>query len=257
MEYYRRQPLVTTPGTGADVAATVVENVGRTLRQLLPFPSSGGPSLPAPALLPVGKDLVSQLPKIVPSLESPSAASIVSQAAAILDEEMARGVLDARGARQTSDSPGVDPASAVWRQLHDLIDNVSRLWPMHGIPTSVSQGLRRGEEYGRQEGMPQLKPPSPLRRGQRGTVSMALCNKEDRPVQLTPMATDLISSTGGRMPSSVFEFVPKVVRLEPAAEMDVVGQVVIPSDCAPGCFAGLLVVSGVDYLRAVITIQVE
>lgn len=86
---------------------------------------------------------------------------------------------------------------------------------------------------------------------------MSLCNREDRPVILTPVATDLISSTGGRLPSSVFEFVPNVVRLEPAAQMDVVGQVVIPSDCAPGCFAGLLVVTGVDYLRAVITIEVE
>ena len=256
MEYYRRQPFMTTPETGADVAATVVENVGRTLRQLLPFPSSAGPSLPAAAALPVGKDLVSQLPKLVPSLEPQSAAAIVSEAAAILDEEMARGVLAARGARQPSDSSGVDPASAVWRQLHDLIDNVSRLWPTHGIPTSASQGLIR-EDYARHEGIPQLKPPSPLRRGQRGTVSMSLCNKEDRPVLLTPVATDLISSTGGRLSSSVFEFVPKAVRLEPAAQMDVVGQVVIPSDCTPGCFAGLLVVTGVDYLRAVITIEVE
>jgi hypothetical protein len=257
VEYYRRQPLVTTPETGADVAATVVDTVGRTLRQLLPLPSSAGPAAPAPASLPLGQDLLGQLPKIVPPLGAQPAATIVSEAAAILDEEMARGVLAARGARPLSDSSGADPANAVWRQLHDLIDNVSRLWPMHGMPTAISQGPVRGREDARDEGTPQLKPASPLRRGQRGTVSMSLCNREDRPVQLTPMATDLISSTGSRIPSSVFEFVPKNVRLEPSAQVDVVGHVVIPSDCTPGRFAGLLVVSGVDYLRAVVTIEVE
>ena len=256
MEYYRRHPLVTTQETGADVAATVAETVGRTLRQLLPLPSSAGPSVAAPASLPVGQDLVSQLSKVVPPLGA-QPATIVSEAAAILDEEMARGVLGARGARQLSSSSGADPANAVWRQLHDLIDNLSRLWPMHGTPTSVWQGPLAGREDAHDEGTPQLKPASPLRRGQRGTVSMSLCNKEDRAVQLTPMATDLISSTGTRLPSSVFEFVPKVVRLEPSAQVDVVGQFVIPSDCAPGCFAGLLVVSGIDCLRAIITIEVE
>jgi hypothetical protein len=256
VEYYRRQPVVTTPETGTDATASVVENVGRTLHQLLPLPLSVGPSLGGPALLPVGKDLVSQVPKIVPATGA-RPASIVSEAAAILDEEMARGVLAAREARQTAEPSGADPATAVWRQLHDLVDNVSRLWPMHGTPTSASQApmVRRGDA--RYEELPHLRPPSPLRRGQRGALSMSLYNREDRPVQLTPMATDLISTTAARIPSTAFEFVPNVVRLDPAAQMDVVGQLVIPADCATGCYAGLLVVSGVDYLRAVITVEVE
>ena len=255
MEYARRQPLVTTPETGADAVGTAVENVGRTLRQLLPLPPSVGP-FPGVPSLPVGKDLVSQLPTIVPTAGAQPAA-IVSEAAAILDEEMAKGVLAARGARQTTGTYGADPGNAVLRQLHDIIDNVARLWPMHGTPTSASQEPMGGRDDARYEGVPHLRPPSPLRRGQRGTVSMLLSNKEDRPVQLTPMVTDLISTTGARIPSGVFEFVPNVIRLEPAAQMDVVGQLVIPADCATGCFAGLLVVSGVDYLRAIITIEVE
>ena len=97
MEYYRRQPLVTTPEAGSDLAANVVENVGRTMRQLLPLPSSAGPFLGVPASLPVGVDFVSQLPRVVPSVGAQPAA-IVSEAAAILDEEMAKGVLAARGA---------------------------------------------------------------------------------------------------------------------------------------------------------------
>jgi len=257
VEHYQRQPLVTLPETGSDVAAKVVEQVGRTLRQLVPLSSSSGPSVAMPASLPAARDLVSQLPKTVPPVGA-QPATIVSDAAAILDEEMARGVLAARGApRQTSDRYGAEPGAAVWRQLHDFIDNFSRLWPMHGSPASAAQGPLGRQDEARYEGLPQLKPLSPLRCGQRGTLSMSLCNKEDHPLQLTPMATDLISGTGGRIPSSTFEFRPKVIRLEHGAQIEVVGQFVVPSNAARGCFAGLLVVAGVDYLRAVITIEVE
>lgn len=257
MEYYQRQPIVTPPEKGSDVAARVVEQVGRTLRPLVPLSSPAGPSVAMPASLPAVRDLVSQLPKIVPPVGA-QPATLVSEAAAILDEEMARGVLAARGApRQTSDPYGAEPATALWRQLHDFIDSFSRLWPMPGSPTSAAQGPLSRQDQVRYEGLPQLKPPSPLRCGQRGAISMSLCNNEDHPLQLTPMATDLISGTGRRLPSSMFEFLPKVIRLEPAAQIEVVGQFVVPANAAQGCFAGLLVVAGVDYLRAVISIDVE
>ena len=85
---------------------------------------------------------------------------------------------------------------------------------------------------------------------------MMLCNNEDRSVRLTPISTDLVSSTGGRISSRLFEFVPGEVRLDPGEQKEVQGRITIPVESALGCYLGLWVVTGVDYLRALITIEV-
>ena len=85
---------------------------------------------------------------------------------------------------------------------------------------------------------------------------MTLRNNEDRPVRLTPISTDLISSSGGRISSQLFQFVPGEVSLDPGEQKEVQGRITVPAQSAPGCYVGLWVVTGVDYLRALITIEV-
>jgi len=85
---------------------------------------------------------------------------------------------------------------------------------------------------------------------------MTLRNTEDRPVRLTPISTDLISSTGGRISSQLFEFVPGELRLEPGEQKEMQGRITVPVESASGCYVGILVITGVDYLRALITIEV-
>ena len=75
---------------------------------------------------------------------------------------------------------------------------------------------------------------------------MTLCNKEDRAVRLTPMTTDLINSAGHRLSRYLIDFAPREAHLEPGVSTDVQGHLVIPVETAPGCYAGLLVVAGVD-----------
>ena len=85
---------------------------------------------------------------------------------------------------------------------------------------------------------------------------MTLCNSESRPVRLVPASTDLLGSRGGRIASSLLEFVPSELSLEPREQRDLAISTVVPAETAPGCYSGLLVVRGVDYLRALITIEV-
>jgi hypothetical protein len=85
---------------------------------------------------------------------------------------------------------------------------------------------------------------------------MTLRNSESRPVRLVPAATDLLGSRSGRIASSLLEFTPSELSLEPQEQRDLAIATTVPENAAPGCYSGLLVVRGLDYLRALITIEV-
>ena len=228
------------------------------LRRLLPFPSSADASSLQLPLMQMRRNLIPQstVPAEIPPAVGQQPATIVSEAASILDEEMARGVLAARGASQFPPYRDAEH-STVLRQVHDVIDNIARIWPsVQGTSAAWPGASEATANNGDHDALPSLKPASVLRPGQRGTISMMLCNKEDRSVRLTPIATDLISSTGGRISSQLFEFVPGEVRLEPGEHRELQGRIAVPLETALGCYVGLLVVTGVDYLRALITIEV-
>lgn len=252
MPYYRRQGH--SPDEAAvDVIAPIVdgiEHVGRTLRQMLPFP--GLAEAPTGQGRIIADDAIAGVSRTaVPLADPQAAASIVTEAVSVLDEEMARGVLAARDAHVP---PGRRAdADSVLRQLHDAVDGLARLFPeLQGMPNRPAARVPASADAA----LPHVKPPSATRSGQRAAISMTLCNKEDRVVRLTPMTTDLIGSTGHRLSHDLIAFTPPEVHVEPGASTDVQGHFVIPVGTAPGSYAGLLVVAGVDYLRALITIEV-
>ena len=250
MPYYRRQGH--SPDEAADVMTPIVdgiEHVGRTLRQMLPLPGLSDASVrPERTIL---DDAIAGVSRTVMPAGPQAAPSIVAEAVSVLDEEMARGVLAARDA--SVPTGGRADANPVLRQLHDAVDSLARLFPeLQGMPGRPSAPPRTTDAGA----LPHVKPPSALRPGQRATVSMTLCNKEERAVRLAPLATDLLGSGGHRLPSALIEFSPREVHLEPGSSTDVEGHLVIPAGTASGSYAGLLVVTGVDYLRALITIEV-
>ena len=252
MPYYRRQGH--SPDEAAvDVVSPIVdgiEHVGRTLRQMLPLP--GLAEAPTRQGRTIVDDAIAGFSRTgMPLADLQAAPSIVTEAVSVLDEEMARGVLAARDA-QVPQGRRTD-ASPVLRQLHDALDSLARLFPeLQGMANPTATRVPASDDAA----LPHVKPPLATRSGQRATISMTLCNKEDRAVRLTPMTTDLINSAGHRLSRDLIDFAPREVHLEPGVTTDVQGHLVIPVETSPGCYAGLLVVAGVDYLRALITIEV-
>jgi hypothetical protein len=211
-----------------------------------------------------GAALRDQMADVTPASVAQQASAIVSQAASVLDEEMARGVLAARqaspsyrapAASVSSWAPAADPGNVLLRQVHDVVDQVAAAWPvLQGVPNPrLGQSQPAAADV---DPLAELRPPATVRAGQRAIISMTVCNSESRSVRLVPAATDLLGSRGGRIACSLLEFTPTEFTLEPQEKKDVAIALTVPIETAAGCYSGLFVVRGVDYLRALITIEV-
>ena len=259
MDSYSRRPPALTPAEAVQAPTRAAADADRMLRRLLPYPSAGETlsSLAIPLRSPRGGSAPEIPSRIVaPEAAGSQAATAISEAASILDEEMAKGVLAARGAKQTSRYGDADPSRTVVRQVHDVIDNIAAMWPsLQGAPTAWP-GASALSASGMEQPLPELKAASAVRPGQRARISMTLCNKEAHAVRLTPMATDLLGCGGGRISSQLVDIVPREIRLDAGAQEEIQIAIAVPLECAPGSYAGLLVVGGVDDLRALIAITV-
>jgi hypothetical protein len=230
---------------------------GDFLRRLIPFPGTD-------ALTPVSPLSMSGLSSAAQSnpvnavaeAVGEQAASIVAQAASILDDEMAKGVFAARRTGGTGSNDQLDAANPVLRQIHEVVDNIAKLWPslqggLSPQPLTASQPVSYDADP-----LSEVRARTTVKPGQRATISMTLRNSENRPVHLVPQATDLLGSRGGRIAASFLECTPSDVTLQPQEERDLTIATTVPADAGPGCYSGLLVVRGLDYLRALVTIEV-
>jgi hypothetical protein len=257
VEGYQRRPLGAASGDIESSAREALDEAGDFLRRLIPFP--GAEVLSPLSLLPLPAQSVaaqSNPVNAVADIAGGQAASIVSQAASILDEEMARGVLAAaRRPAGTAPYGQSDTSNPLVRQVHEVVDNFAAVWPsLQGLP---AQGLVASQPVATEtDALAELRPGATVKPGQRATICMTLCNSESRAVRLVPAATDLLGSRGGRIACSLLEFTPTECRLEPQEQRDLTISTTVPLEAAPGCYSGLLVVRGVDYLRALITIEV-
>jgi len=202
-----------------------------------------------------GETLQDQVANVGPAIITQHASAIVSQAASILDEEMARGVLAARQASPSYRAPTADPGNLLLRQVHDFVDKIAAAWPSLGsVPGQPLKGSQPPASD--VDPLAELRPPETVKAGQRATISMTVCNRESRSVHLVPAATDLLGSRGGRIACSLLEFTPMQFRLEPQERKDLEIALMVPAETAPGCYSGVFVLRGVDYLRRLITMEV-
>ena len=229
-----------------------LEEASAFLRRLIPLPSSEsvGPlsllSMPAQ-----GSAAQSNTVDSAGAAVGEPAASIVSQAASVLDEEMARGVLAAR-----SGAVGLlERGQPVLRQMHEFVDNLAVLWPKlqggaakgpstYQLATSDAEPLADSETT------------RDCQAWRAGHYLDDIAQQREPGRAVVPTATDLLGSRGGRIPNSLLGFTPSEIALEPQEQKDLTISTTVPGDAAAGCYSGLLVVRGLDYLRALITIEV-
>jgi hypothetical protein len=250
----RRSPEAPCPPV-ASQAREGFGDAGAFLRQLIPFPSSAavGPL----ALLPLGV-APAAVPAGATGAAAPAAdeaAAIVSQAAAILDAEMARGVLAAHGGARAP-APGLaEPGHPVLRQMHEFVEQLAAVLP--GLQGAAATGAAAPRPPAADDApLVRLAPEAAARPGERVRISMTLRNGEGRPVEVRPVATDLVGGHGGRIAGALVEFAPSTLALQPQERKELVISLAVPADALPGRHSGLIVMQGLDYLRAIVTLEV-
>ncbi|MDW6025074.1 hypothetical protein SAZ10_25275 [Mesorhizobium sp. BAC0120] len=267
-----RQPstVSSAAATVGDPAGSIIAKAGKVigdnrqgldaadafLRQLIAFPDSQstGPLSLLPATAHGSAAEPDTTGSAAPTVGEP-AASIVAQAASVLDEEMAKGVLEARRDAVTAHRTRSHETYPGLHEVHELVNSLGALLP--SLQDGAAKDLSTYQPAsGHSEPLAKVSPRAAVKPGERTTVSMTLRNGETRPVRLVPVATDLLGSRGHRIPNSLLEFRPSQLALEPQEQKDLEISITVPIDVAPGCYSGLLIMKGLDYLRALISLEV-
>jgi hypothetical protein len=188
-------------------------------------------------------------------------AALVKDAAAILEQEMAAGVLAARDARKAGFEAST-PAQAVGPSPGDLLGLVGQYqdW-LPGLQESIGQWLESVVRQPKQsetgvEQAPVLRAGNPVESGADASIAFKLHNDHTQPARLGLRCTDLTAESGQRIPARQLVFRPAEVELGPDEYTDIVLRIGIPQGTPPGTYSGLLTASGLPYLKAVVTLEV-
>lgn len=196
----------------------------------------------------------------------------VFQAASILEEEIAAGVVAAKQVEERLVKSSVLPAGRpnalmqrFRRDMHEVVDLVLDLVnaaaDYAGMPNQPGVTIRRvadGEmAYRVKNGpLPTLVMPNLTRAGERVEVAVSLENNLDRAESFGLLSTDLVSASGNRISGRQVSFSPHSLSIGPYHTQEVVVAVSIPRGKPSGTYSGLIRSTETDRLRAVLVVQV-
>lgn len=218
----------------------------------------GGPAVQAEAMPDV---------PVTQSEGAPEPSALVQKAASILNEQMAAGVVAAQEARQSISSYQSSGSSSdvgeQWRRdAHAWIDTFADwLTPFQG-PLSEQMAAAVGPGTSRRVGLdtaheqvPVLRPHDAVRAGGTAQIAFKLHNDDTQTTRILLYCTDLLSGQG-RIPQQHVVFKPQDLQLGPDALEALTLQITVPSGAPAGTYSGLLIVAGLPYLRAILTLEV-
>jgi hypothetical protein len=199
-----------------------------------------------------------------------AASRVVEQAASILEEEIARGIVAAQEVERrfidVGSLRGEDPNHVMQRfrrDAHDLVDILIDLVHVSARTLGRAITLEAGSRPALPEGkngvreMVSIDLPGPVLPGKTAEVSLTLTNSdpEDTP-PFTFNTLGLVSSGGAEIGPELVRFEPEQVVIEAEGEVQLKVLVTIPSDTAPGRYTGLLQSTHLDRLCATLSVDV-
>lgn len=199
---------------------------------------------------------------------------IVQQAASILEEELAAGIVAARDVEarfvDVHKLREADPKEVMQRFRRDAHDVVDILIDMVTVATNAAGGLAQravmvrgakradGSPAPPAFGTPSLDVPHKVKAGESIEVPLSLENSGDAPTEAIEFhSSDLVSASGERIESARITFAPQPLVIGARQSEVVKVTVSVPAGTPPGTYAGLLQASKLQQLRAVVTVQIE
>ena len=107
------------------------------------------------------------------------------------------------------------------------------------------------------EPAPVLSPAGPVAPGGTAQICISLVNEDDQPAQVVFFSTGLIGEGGERIPGERVSFQPRELMLSPGKTDEVIVRVAVPAQTRCGVYSGLVRASQLDYLHAVLVVQVD
>jgi hypothetical protein len=107
------------------------------------------------------------------------------------------------------------------------------------------------------EPAPVLAPSGPVAPGATAQISASLVNEDEQPAQIVFFSTGLIGEDGACIAAERISFQPCELMLSPGKTGEVWVRVAIPAQTRCGVYSGLIRASKLDYLHAVLVLQVE
>lgn len=184
------------------------------------------------------------------------AANLVPTAAAILDRELAAGVLAAREAQENgprlTGAPAPTPPSTGPQALLPLLDAV--------IEATADVIQAAAERSRNSRGFPDPSrataltgfygPDRVLRAGDIAEIPLDVPGVTSGGGVFHPLVGELLSADGLRLPADIIRVLPPTPGADPPTPVTL--QVRVPSDARPGRYEGLLLLPGTPGIRAVV-----
>jgi hypothetical protein len=198
---------------------------------------------------------------------------VVQQAASILEEEIAAGIVAARqveerliNVKAIRSRPSDEVIQRYRRDAHDALDIV--LDVIHAATKSVGElaqraiSIRSGETLTSgplaPSTIPTLSAPQPVKAGDAVEIPMAVENdSHTQTAQFSFHVSDLINESGSHIAASQITLAPALLTLGPRQSEKVTVTIHVPAGTAAGSYAGLLQATNFNQLRAVLAVQVS
>jgi hypothetical protein len=194
----------------------------------------------------------------------------------------ATGIVDQATAVLASERPGASPALSAWpdagsiastpsaqssqlqAQLSGLIEQfvalASRPPSLDAgapLPRTVLGQAPSSDASCMVEPAPVLSPTGPVAPGGTAEIRISLVNEDEQPAQIVFFSTGLIGEDGACIAAERISFQPRELMLSPGKTGEVIVSVVIPAQTYCGVYSGLIRASKLDYLHAVLVVQVD
>lgn len=191
--------------------------------------------------------------------------SFVRKAAAVLDDEL-KGIAslgtEVLGEASLSGPLGFKPATERFReQAGKLVDTFVEM--LEHRPEHMTQFAFQGAGVGRPhrsddlQSVALLKAPPPVNSGQAGCLTLDLENDDpDETVECSLYTTDIVGSSGHRIPAAQVSVSPNPARIPPGGSTEVRIEIQVPRGTPPGSYAGLLQVDDGSSEQAVLQLTV-
>ena len=199
---------------------------------------------------------------------------VVQQAASILEEEVAAGIVAAKQVEDrlinVKDLRSGKPDEVIHRfrrDAHEVMDIFIDL--AHAASKYVGglaqrvvtiRGSERKEksEYTASGQLPTLKTNKAMKPGEVAKIPMDLENNSDKIMdKFSFHSTDLVDASGKRIAAERITFTPSALSLAPYKTQKVFVAVNIPAKTSAGIYSGLIRATKMDQLQAILVIQVD